>query len=77
MNLLLEIVWKTTAIAAPIVFLVLVRLWMDKKRQIGIVRCRRCFHEGLVAGRWLPWRGVIAVCEVCHGDYWTKIEPKA
>jgi hypothetical protein len=70
---LFEIGWKTAVLALPVVVMVMFGLWSQTKKRIGLVRCRRCGHEGQVAGRWVPFRGVVAVCEVCRGDFWTRV----
>ena len=47
--------------------------WGMQKRRIGTIRCRRCHHVGSPKGLWMPYRGMKAVCQRCHGEDWEVV----
>jgi len=48
-------------------------MWGSQKKQLGIIRCKRCRHEGTAKGMWVPFRGIKPVCQKCQSEDWETV----
>jgi hypothetical protein len=48
-------------------------MWQHQKNQLGIIRCRRCHHEGLAKGLFIMGRGIKPVCAKCQSENWETL----
>lgn len=61
------------AMAVVVVVPLIVFVWKRQRKQIGIVRCKRCHHVGPPKGLWAPFRGLKPVCQKCGGEDWVVV----
>jgi hypothetical protein len=66
-------------VLTPVVVVVLMGLrefdQRDKmSRDVAVIRCRRCNHEGQAKIVFLKGRGLTPICSKCRGEDWVKAD---